>query len=89
MENSQRNERVADWRPWRDWVKTNGRTLFCSEGSFEWFVRRHHAELIQSGQYIVRKGRGGAIVGPGIDGAVLDILRREGQSFVESSAPKR
>ena len=70
-------ERVADWRPWRDWAATDGRTLFCSAASFEWFTRRHRAVLIASGQYIVRKGRGGAIVGPEIDAVVLDILRRE------------
>lgn len=77
-DNTARSERALDWRPWRDWVATDGNTLFCSAASFEWFLRRHKVKLIEAGVLIVRQGRGGAIVGPGIDGVVLDILRQEG-----------
>ena len=70
-------ERVSEWRPWRDWVTNDAGTIFQSHASFEWFARRHRPALIQSGQSIVRKGSGGAVVGRGIGGVVLDIMRRE------------
>jgi hypothetical protein len=70
-------ERASDWRPWMAWVDNCARNLFATRAAFEWFLRRHRDELVASGQFIPRRGRGGALVGPEIDRVVLDIIRRE------------
>lgn len=75
-------ERVADWRPASDWVAESGGRIFKTKSSFEWFVRTHRAELESSGQYIIRRGPCGAMVGPDIDTVILEILR--GASRLES-----
>ena len=69
------SERVAEWRPARVWVAESGGQIFPTKSSFDWFVRVHNDALIASGQYIVRRGPCGAIVGPGFDRVVLAILR--------------
>ena len=74
---SEASEDVSAWIPWRAWVSEHALNIFPSHASFEWFIRRHRDALVASGQYIPRKGRGGAVVGPDIDRVVLDIMRRE------------
>ncbi|NCC28542.1 MAG: hypothetical protein EOM22_10455 [Gammaproteobacteria bacterium] len=67
------------WLPTRQWVAANGGHIFGTFSSFEWFARRHRAELIASGQFIPRPGRGGSLCGPELAAKVLEILRREAQ----------
>ena len=71
------NERIADFKDWRLWVADDGYSLFKTDASFEWFVRKHRAELIDSGQYIPGRGANSGVVGPHFDQLVLDIVRRE------------
>lgn len=70
-------ERVADWTPLRAWVADRGGHVFRTFSAAEWFVRRNRPRLIESGQFIVRKGPAGSLVGPGFDEVVLSILREE------------
>lgn len=74
MANSVNNLRRA-----RSWVKENGGDLFSTFSSFEWFARQHRGELLKSGQFFPRGGRGGSLVGPEIDRVVIDIIQREAQ----------
>ena len=70
-------EPLTSFRPWREWVATNGGDVFAAPSSFEWFCRRHRAPLVESGQLILRPGKAGNLVGPEIGRIVLDILRAE------------
>ena len=79
MENTTeaRNERVTDWHPWRVWRSSEGARVFLSDDSLAWFIRRHRAKMLESGEYIPGKGARPAIVGPGFGRVVLEILRQE------------
>ena len=75
-------ERVADYRPLRDWVADCGGQTFPTFASAEWFIRRNRDRLIQSGQLIIRKGSAGSLVGPEFDSVVLDILRESSNCYM-------
>ena len=79
-------ERVADYRPLRDWVADCGGRTFPTFSSAEWFIRRNRDRLIQSGQLIIRKGSAGSLVGPDFDAVVLDILRDESACGLQKAA---
>lgn len=79
-------ERVADYRPLRDWVADRGGSAFPTFSSAEWFIRRNRDRLVQSGQLIIRKGSAGSLVGPGFDAVVLDILRDESAGGLQKVA---
>jgi hypothetical protein len=83
---SNQGERVSDWITAREWVTRRGGKLFSTFASLEWFVRQHRAELIRSGEYIVRRGNAGSLVGPGFDRVVLEILRKESARTIEGEA---
>ncbi|MBP8198158.1 MAG: hypothetical protein KAX64_06315 [Chromatiaceae bacterium] len=70
-------DRVADFRPLRAWVADCGGEAFSTFSAAEWFIRRNRDRLLASGQFIVRKGSAGSLVGPRFDAVVLDILREE------------
>lgn len=61
----------------RDWVAESGGDLFPTVSSFDWFLRQHRAELLRSGQVIVRRGNVGTLVGPEFEQVALGILQRE------------
>ena len=82
-------EHVADFRRAKEWRKERGGALFQTDSAFEWFVRGHRDELIGSGQYIVRNGPGGSLVGPHFDAVVLAILRRESTGAWTTPKPSR
>lgn len=65
------------WRRWRLWRAEDASSVFPTDESFEWFMRRHRRELLESDEFILSKGRGGSLVGDGIGAVVLEILRRE------------
>lgn len=67
---------LDDLKPAKDFAASN-RHIFKTDGSWEWFVRKNHERLINSGQYFPRKGRAGALVGPKIGEVVMEILRDE------------
>jgi hypothetical protein len=73
-------ERLGDFRPWRVWVADDAETVFPTFASFEWFVRKHSQRLIESGQYIPRRGQGGSLAGPRLGEVVLEILREEARA---------
>lgn len=79
-------ERVADFMPTRYWVDDHGGALFKTHSSLEWFCRLHRQRLIESGQYIIRRGKSGNLVGPRFDEVVLDILREQSAAQVEVEA---
>ena len=70
---------IADWILVRAWVKTRGGQVFPTFAAAEWFIRRHRVRLVESGQFIIRKGSAGSLVGPGFDRVVLEIMREESQ----------
>lgn len=80
------NERVSDWILIREWVKTRGGQIFPTFSATEWFIRRHRPRLVASGQFIVRKGSAGSVVGPAFDAVVLAILREESARAVSEEA---
>jgi len=63
--------------PWKQWRRERAATVFPTDSSFEWFFRQHREEIIRSGEWLPRKGRSGDLAGPGLDGVVLAILRRQ------------
>lgn len=76
----QNNEapRLAEFVRVRDWIASGqGGAAFRTYSAFEWFLRRHRAELIASGELIIRPGSAGTLCGPNLGARVLDILRRE------------
>lgn len=72
-----KSSKVSDFSRTRSWQKQHGGHLFRTFSSLEWFIRNHYGELIQSGEFIPRKGAQGSLVGSGFDQVVLNILRRE------------
>lgn len=70
-------ERLGDFKPWRVWVADDAEAVFPTFASFEWFVRKHSKRLIESGEYIPRRGQGGSLAGPRLGEVVLEILREE------------
>ena len=70
---------LSDWRTMRQWVAEKGGSIFKSYSSFEWFIRKHRAELVASGEYIPRPGASGSLCGPGLATKVLEIIRDEAQ----------
>ena len=68
---------ITEYSSARSWVDERGGSVFPSIDSFAWFVRKHRDELVQSGQYLPRKGSAGALVGPRIEEVVINILTRE------------
>lgn len=79
-------ETLRDWKDWRLWVAEDGYAFFQTEASFEWFKRKHFAELIGSGQYLPGRGATAACVGPEFDAVVLDIFRREARDQLARAA---
>lgn len=79
MNATEQDEHLSNWKPVREWVKNCGGRAFSTFAATEWFIRRHRARLVESGQFIIRKGSAGSLVGPGFDRVVLDILREESQ----------
>ncbi len=80
-------ERLLSFRPAREFIALDAPNVFPTQSSFEWFVRKHRARLVESGQLIVRTGSAGNLVGPDIERVVLEILREE--SAKESKAARR
>ncbi len=70
-------EKVSEFITVRDWAADHGGDAFRTFSALEWFIRRHRAELVESGQLILRKGQGGSLVGPRFGELTLEILRRE------------
>jgi hypothetical protein len=68
---------ASDFVRARDWVPEKGGDTFPTQSSFEWFVRQHRAELMASGEVIVRRGTGGTLVGPGFGELAIAIMQRK------------
>lgn len=76
------NYSPADLRSVRKWVADEGGDLFKSFDSFEWFMRMHRRELIESGELFTKRGAGGNLVGPRIGEVCVRILQREMRAVV-------
>ncbi|MBK1705112.1 hypothetical protein [Halochromatium glycolicum] len=70
-------DRIEDFKPWRAWVADDAGSVFPTFAAFEWFVRKHHDRLVDSGQFIPRRGPAGSLAGPHLGAVVLEILRDE------------
>lgn len=68
---------LAAWRRATRWREESGGDVFPTQSAFEWFYRQHYRELVASGEFMPGIGRRGHLVGPGIDGVIITILRRE------------
>lgn len=71
---------IGDYLRPRDWVVKHGGSAFPTLGSFEWFVRQHRAELVDSGALIVRRGARGSLVGPNFGCVAAEILLRKSRA---------
>lgn len=71
------NSSLKDFVLARPWVSEHGGYVFPSYDSFAWFIRKHREELIQSGQYLPRKGSAGALIGPHFAELAFQIISRE------------
>lgn len=77
---------LARYRVAREWHRENPSEIFPTWASFEWFVRQNRAELISSGEMIVRRGSVGTLIGPEFERVVIQILRRK--SAAQKPFPK-
>ncbi len=68
---------LAAWRKTERWREEGATDIFPTRSSLDWFLRQNGNELIAEGHLIPGTGRRGSLVGPGIDDAVIAILRRE------------
>ncbi|WP_078119610.1 hypothetical protein [Thiosocius teredinicola] len=75
-----------DFKKRREWVIEDGGELFGTVGSFDWFVRQHRQELVDSGELIIRRGPGGSLVGPGFGDVAIGILQREARRIADVHA---
>lgn len=73
----QESSQLAHYLTARVWHKTHPNPFFPTYDSFEWFIRMNRAELVESGQLILRRGSAGSLIGPGFDAKVLEIMRRK------------
>lgn len=80
-DNTHPTDRLSDFKPWRKWVADDAGDVFPTFASFEWFTRRHHQRLVESGQFIPRKGSGGSLAGPRLGAVVLEIMRAEARAM--------
>lgn len=72
-------KKVAEWR------REQASGLFGTTGSWEWFKRKNHTELVESGALIVRRGRAGDLVDVEAIGRVVQtILMRESLACIHS-----
>ncbi len=78
---------LAVWRKTERWREQGATAVFPTRSALDWFLRQHGNELIEAGHLIPGHGRRGSLVGPGIDSAVIAILRREAGRCRASSAP--
>lgn len=79
-------ERIGDFKPWRAWVADDAESVFPTFSSFEWFLRKHQDRLIDSGQFIPRRGPGGGLAGPRLGAVVLEIMREEARADAGKAA---
>lgn len=71
----------------KEWRREHAASLFCTDGSWEWFKRTHRRELIESGALIVRTGRAGDLVHTDRVGPVIQrILQEESLSRSDTTA---
>ncbi len=69
---------LAGYTTVSDWLDHYAGPFFETRSSFDWFVKRHRDELVESDALIVRQGRAGSLVSKEkFPRAVVAILRRE------------
>jgi len=71
----------------KEWRRERAASLFCTDASWEWFKRKNHTELVESGALIVRRGRAGDLVDSDAIGRVVQtILVRESLARLSAKA---
>ncbi len=53
---------ISQLKKAKDWRREYAAHIFETDSIYEWFVRQHHRELVESGALIVRIGRSGNLV---------------------------
>jgi len=68
---------ITDFLPANVWVAERGGQAFQTMGQFDWFRRRHRAELVASGQLIAGGGRRADLCGPDLGRVIHRIMARQ------------
>ena len=70
-----------------DWLDRYAGPFFSTRSSFDWFIKRHRAELIEREALIPRAGRSGSLISTeAFPKAVIAILKREAQEKTRAAA---
>jgi hypothetical protein len=72
---------LGELMPARLWVEKQGKPIFPSYDSFDWFVRQHQAQFATCPDWIVT-GRG-RFCGPGMAAFVRTLLDRETRAAMQ------
>jgi hypothetical protein len=65
---------ITEFVPAHVWVAEKGGQAFQTMGQFDWFRRRHRAELVASGQLIAGGGRRADLCGPHLGRVIHKIM---------------
>jgi hypothetical protein len=72
---------LTQWQTARRWWTKNPTPFFKTYAALEWFIRKHRPALIASGEFLIRRGSSGSLVGPGFNGVVLRLLRADTEAY--------
>ena len=68
---------LAGYTTLADWLDRFAGPFFETRSSFDWFIKRHRRELVETGALIPREGRSGSLISiDEMPKAVVRILRR-------------
>jgi len=67
-------------------LREAGDELFPTEASLEWFCRHYRQALVESGQFIIRRGNRGNLYGPRFKEAALRIMRDRSMDYASRSS---
>jgi hypothetical protein len=70
-------ETILDLQTAEEWLSQEGKFLFPTEYSWEWFKRQNAEELVEKDALFIGRGRASDKVTPNIAKVVLAILKRQ------------
>jgi hypothetical protein len=70
-------ETILDLQPAEQWLAQEGKFLFPTPYSWEWFKRQNAEELVENDALFLGRGRATDKVTPNIGKVVLTILKRQ------------
>jgi hypothetical protein len=68
----------------KDWFERIGGSAFCSIKHINWFLHKHHFELLRSGSFFPGTECVPHKVGPDFGKAIIQIMQREAALLAES-----